>query len=69
MLLKMDHSSFSAVATWNHSYVVTMVELFQSKNESLVGTAPTFKCDQSKRKENMESTKWKYTVESIVYGI
>ena len=46
MLFKMGHSSFSAVATCNHRYVVTMVELFQSKNESLLGTAPTFKCDQ-----------------------
>ena len=63
MLFKMGHSSFSAVATCNHSYVVTMVELFQSKNESLLGTAPTFKCDQKKERKIWKvqsgSTQWK----------
>ena len=56
MLLKVYCSSFSAVA--NCTFNWPMVELLQNKNESLEGTAPTFKGDQWKRQGNTESTVW-----------
>ena len=67
MLFNVYHSSFSAIATCTFNW--PMVKLFGNKDKSLDGTAPTFKLQQWKRKGNMESTVWKYTMESIVNGI
>ena len=46
-----------------------MIDLLQNKDESFDWTAPAVKCDQEKRKRNMESTVWKFTMESIVHSI
>ena len=42
---------------------------FSWKQEWIIWlTAPAFECNWQKRKGNMESLVWKYTVESAVYG-
>ena len=46
-----------------------MIDLIQKKVEMLDWKAPALKCDQQKRKRNMENKVWEYTVQSkdIVY--
>ena len=67
MLLKVHCSSFSAVAACTFNWPI--IDIFRNKDELREWTAPTFKCDLWKRKRNMESTVWKFTMESIVHRI
>ena len=67
MLLKMYWSSFSAVAAG--TFNLSMIDLLRNKDESLKWTVPAFKCDQLKRKGNLEYTARKFTIESIVHSI
>ena len=46
-----------------------MIDLIQKKVEMLDWKAPALKCDQQKRKRNMENKVWEYTVESKVHSI
>ena len=54
MLLELYCSSFSAVAAGTCDWPVT--NFLGNKDELLEWTVPGFKCDQKKRKGNMEST-------------
>ena len=67
VLLKVYWFSFSAVVACTFHW--HMIDLLRNKDESLEWTAPTYKCDQEKRKRNVESTVWKFTMESIVHSI
>ena len=67
MLLKVYCSSFSAVATVMFTW--PMIDLLRDKDKSLEWTVPAFKCDQLKRKRNMESTVWSFTMESVAYSL
>ena len=42
---------------------------FTNKKESLKWAVHPAKCDQLEKKRNMESTVWKFTMESIVHSI
>ena len=44
-----------------------MVDFLQNEDESLDSTASDFKCDQLKRKGNMESTVWKCSGKYSLY--
>ena len=46
-----------------------MIDLIQNKVEMLDWTAPALKCDQQKRKRNMENKVWEHMVESKVHSI
>ena len=67
MLRKIYCSWFSAVtaATLNWS----RIDLLRNKFESFKWTAHAFKRDQWKRKGHIESTVWKFTMESIIHSI
>ena len=65
MLLRVYWSSFSAVAAGTFDW--PMIDILRNKDESW--TVPVFNCDQYNRKENMESTVWKFTMESTVLSI
>ena len=67
MLLEVYRSSFSAAAACTFNW--PMIDFLRNKDEPLEYTAPAFKCDQEKRKRNMESTVWKFTMESVVHSI
>ena len=63
---KVYYSSFSAIEAC--TFHCPMID-FLRNNKRLDCTASVFKCGQEKRKVKMESTVWKYTVESIVHSI
>ena len=65
--MKVCCSSFSAIAAGTFNW--PMIDLLQNKDELLEWIVPAFKCDQQKRMGNMESTVWKFTMESIVHSI
>ena len=65
ILLKVYCSSLSAVAAGTFDW--PMIDILRNKDESW--TVPVFNCDQYKRKENMESREWKFTMESTVLSI
>ena len=60
-------SSFSAGVACTFNW--HMIDTLRNKHESFELTAPSLKCDQEKRKKNMEITVWKFTVESIGHSI
>ena len=57
-LFKVYCSPFLAVSACTFNW--PMIDILRNKDESLKWTVPAFKCDQSKRKGNMDG---KYSVE------